>query len=192
MKTIVWDVDDVLNDLMRGWFEMQWRKAHPGCTLTYEQISENPPHRVLGATLAQYQESLDSFRITGFSRLPPNPVVLAWFHEHGTRFRHVALTSVPLSGAGVSASWVLKHFGSWIHSFNVVPSPRDGDSFVRHDRTKAGFLEWWGQPVIMIDDNYETIQAVRKSGFEAILVSRPWNAGGQTMEDVLASLSNMR
>ena len=33
MKTIAWDVDDVLNDCMRTWFERTWLPAHPGCAV---------------------------------------------------------------------------------------------------------------------------------------------------------------
>ena len=42
MKTIVWDVDDVLNDLMAAWFYEAWLPAHRDCTVTYAQIAQNP------------------------------------------------------------------------------------------------------------------------------------------------------
>ncbi len=50
MKTIVWDIDDVLNDLTRAWFETAWLPAHRECRLTYEELKVNPPHELLGTS----------------------------------------------------------------------------------------------------------------------------------------------
>ncbi len=52
LKTIVWDVDDVLNDLMGSWFFLGCQD-HPECAVTYEDLKEKPPqgsrghHRLL-------------------------------------------------------------------------------------------------------------------------------------------------
>ena len=51
MLTIVWDVDDVLNDLMAVWFRDAWLPKHAACPVRYEEITENPPHRVLGSSV---------------------------------------------------------------------------------------------------------------------------------------------
>ncbi len=61
MKTIVWDVDDVLNNLMGDWFK-KWRSLHPACTLSYDNISGNPPHELLDINVDEYKHSLDTFR----------------------------------------------------------------------------------------------------------------------------------
>src|SRR5579871_3024689 len=123
--TIVWDVDDVLNDLMRVWFEEEWRPKHPGCVLDYEGILDNPPHTLLGVDLADYQRSLDSFRLSGvYSKLKPGPEVRDWFVRRGHDFHHLALTATPLACASVSAEWVFRNFGKWIRSFQFIPSPR--------------------------------------------------------------------
>jgi phosphoglycolate phosphatase-like HAD superfamily hydrolase len=61
MKTIVWDVDDVLNDLMRAWFEDWVSTKHAHCPLTYDQITGNPPHELLGISSSDYQASLDDY-----------------------------------------------------------------------------------------------------------------------------------
>ena len=42
MKTIVWDVDDVLNCLTKEWFENYWLKKNPDCKISYSQINKNP------------------------------------------------------------------------------------------------------------------------------------------------------
>ena len=47
MVTIAWDVDDVLNDLMRHWFKSTWKTTHPECKVIYEDLSENPPRQIL-------------------------------------------------------------------------------------------------------------------------------------------------
>ena len=59
MRTLVWDIDDVLNDLMRSWFTEEWLPTHPDCRLAYADLLENPPHRVLGIAEAEYLASLD-------------------------------------------------------------------------------------------------------------------------------------
>ncbi|MBN2124208.1 MAG: hypothetical protein JW821_07940, partial [Deltaproteobacteria bacterium] len=104
MKTIIWDIDDVLNDMMRTWFEDRWFPSHPGCTLVYDGITENPPHALLGVTLSEYLSSLDEFRLSREAgEMAPVPEVMDWFRTHGERFRHMALTAAPLLASSVSA-----------------------------------------------------------------------------------------
>jgi hypothetical protein len=191
MKTIVWDVDDVLNDLMRVWFERAWLPAHRSCTLSYGQLAANPPHEILGVSLKEYQESLDAFRRTEPGRLEPVPEVLAWFHTHGCGFRHIALSSVPLCATEVSAAWVLKHFGCWIRSFNVVPSRREGDGAIDYDQDKADFLRWWGRADIFIDDNRFNVEAACALGIESVLMPRPWNESRKSLRGTLSYLAGL-
>ena len=94
-------MDDVLNDLMRDWFEWCWRPAHAGTGIRYEDIAENPPDQVLGISRADYLRSLDEFRRAEFERLRPVPDVAAWFGRHGHKCRHLALTAVPLGKANM-------------------------------------------------------------------------------------------
>lgn len=175
MKTIVWDVDDVLNDLMRDWFTRAWCPAHPHCAVRYEDIVENPPHRVLGITREKYLSSLDAFRLGAGLTMAPCGEVLGWFQRYGDCCRHVALTAVPLRAADISAMWVIRHFGRWIRSFNVVPSPRPDEALQTGDRTKKEFLEWWGKADVLIDDSLVNVSAARELGIEALLCPRPWN-----------------
>ncbi|MGH9423373.1 MAG: cupin domain-containing protein, partial [Thermoanaerobaculia bacterium] len=146
LKTIVWDVDDVLNDLTRAWFETAWRPSHSRVPeLRFEDLVENPPHRILGVDQSEYLDSLDFFRASEQARgLSPRGDVLRWFEEHGAAFRHVALSAVPASAASASAAWVVRNFGRWIRVVGFVPSSRPGDGLPRYDETKKGFLEWWG------------------------------------------------
>ena len=37
MRTIVWDVDDVLNDLMYQWFSRGWQAGAPDCDVGLQQ-----------------------------------------------------------------------------------------------------------------------------------------------------------
>ena len=39
MLTIVWDVDDVLNDLMHAWFKHSWLADHPDGKIRYEDFT---------------------------------------------------------------------------------------------------------------------------------------------------------
>ncbi|MDO8673369.1 MAG: hypothetical protein Q7O66_18330 [Dehalococcoidia bacterium] len=190
MRTIVWDVDDVLNDLMRDWFENRWLGLHPNCSLRYEDIVENPPHRLLGVSVDEYLSSLDSFRLSGaWLQLTPVAEVLAWFREYGSRFRHVALTATPLSCANISAAWVTQHFGMWIRSFNFVPSSRPGQNVLTYDQNKAEFLRWWGRADVLVDDSPANVNAARDMDIQAILAPRPWNDGKGTIAEALRGLA---
>ncbi len=191
MRTIVWDVDDVLNDLMKLWFEKAWLSEHPECHLTYKSISENPPHKLLSVSLNDYLDSLDKFRFIlsqGVIKMDPIPAVVEWFQIHGYKFRHIALTSVPIQFAPFSASWVLKHFGHWIRSFHFVPSRRANEKVFSYDSDKADYLKWWGKADLFIDDNPSNVEAVNKIGIHNILMPRPWNKNTMSISDTLNSI----
>ena len=191
MKTIVWDVDDVLNELMREWYENWWLPSHPGSAILFPAIVENPPHRILGVSLEEYQESLDLFRLNKGEKLKPVSEVLDWFQRYGSNCRHIALTSVPLTSADISAAWVFRHFGKWIRSFNTVPSQRQNNVIPIFDQTKKDFLEWWGKADIVIDDNQSTVTAASAIGLTTFLMPNPWNANKNTKLNMLKALSKL-
>jgi FMN phosphatase YigB (HAD superfamily) len=191
MKTIVWDVDDVLNDLMRAWFSEAWLPGHSRCPVAYEGLTENPPHVALGIPIQEYLHSLDEFRAARGGRLVPNPEVLEWFRLHGHRFRHIALTAVPYRIADVWAAWVIKHFGRWIRSFNFVPSPRVSDVLPLYDADKRDFLSWWQRGDIIVDDNPTHIAAAAELGIEALTFPRPWNGAQVSTSKLLESLGSL-
>jgi hypothetical protein len=189
MRTIAWDIDDVLNDLMRSWLEIAWRPTHRGCPVSYEQLTENPPHRLLEVGLTDYLASLDAFRLSeNFSSLAPRAELLSWFERHGAGYRHVALTAVPLSCAPVSAAWLLRHFGRWIRSFHVIPSPRDGEKKLNYDRSKEEFLRRVRGIDALIDDNPGHIQGAEKAGVRGLLFPAPWNKSRESITQVLEQL----
>ena len=192
MKIIVWDVDDVLNDLMRVWFEKWWLPSHKECSINYEQISENPPHRLLGVSKSEYLKSLDEFRLSKIAReIEPVPEVLAWFQQYGARFWHIALTATPIRTAHVSAAWVMEHFGFWIRSFNLVPSYRDGEQLPVYDPSKYEYLKWWAKADILVEDNPANILDVDNLGIKTILIPRPWNGDSTTIENALDCLNEI-
>jgi 5'(3')-deoxyribonucleotidase len=188
MKTIIWDVDDVLNDLMRDWLETWWLKGHPDSAITYQDISQNPPNNILGISVEEYLASLDVFRNSEGLKMKPVSEVLDWFEKYGSRFRHIALTAVPLRAADTSAAWVIKYFGKWIRSFNFVPSARQDEVIPVYDKTKANYLQWWGKGDIFIDDNLVNVQNVQELGINAILMPAPWNGNKNSKTDILNSL----
>jgi hypothetical protein len=193
LKTVVWDVDDVLNDLTRAWFEAWWRPL-PGTPegLRYEDLTENPPCSLLGVTKADYLESLDAFRRSPEAeRLQPEPEVLAWFREHGSRCRHVALTAVPLCAAGCSARWVFSHFGSWIRTFSLVPSPRGGVTAPTYDGDKIQHLGWLQRGDVLVEDQPVTVRDASAIGIPGVLMPRPWNGAGRSQRDALRELTSL-
>ncbi|MBP2636943.1 MAG: hypothetical protein H6Q72_2850 [Firmicutes bacterium] len=193
MLTIVWDIDDVLNNLMHEWFHKKWLLEHPNCHCGYKDLTINPPHEILKVTKEEYLCSLDEFRMSEMMNLQPNQEVLSWFEEHGKKYRHLALTAVPGSTADLSAFWLIRHFGKWIRSFNFVPSERASDcSSLYYDRTKYDFLKWLEKADILIDDNSINIKSAQESGITTYLVSRPWNSGGVALTEVLRELTTVK
>jgi hypothetical protein len=191
MLTIVWDVDDVLNDLMAQWFRFAWLTAHPECGLDYDGLAANPPHEALGIGRSEYLESLDAFRATERARnMTPSPAILAWFQADGHRFRHIALTARPLESAPDVFGWVMQHFGAWIRCIGVVPT-RTAPGVPPYDRTKADFLTWLGRGDILIDDSPENIAQAAGLGLKTLMPRQPWNASALTLEVLLRTLSGM-
>lgn len=191
MQTIVWDVDDVLNDLMYQWFFLGWKQEHPAVTVEYSTLRENPPHVALGATCEEYLTSMDAFRKTDAgTHLTPNAEVLEWFAAHGSKFRHIALTSRPLETAPEVAAWVMRHFGAWIRCFGVVPT-RTPEDVPIYDRGKGDYLRWLGKGDVLIDDTRENLRQAAEIGMKALAWPQPWNDSQLTTTEILQTLTNM-
>lgn len=192
MITIAWDVDDVLNDLMRCWLNDKWLPEHPDCKIRFEQITENTPERIINSSKEEYLLSLDSFRLSkAYSRMEPNPEILAWFEKSGGKTRHIALTSVPLKTAHISADWVVKNFGRWIRSFNFIPSSRIGDNVTEYDSTKTDYLRWLNKIDVLVEDSDQNIREAGKIGVKGILIKRPWNKGDLSVKAALAEINKI-
>lgn len=189
MLTIVWDVDDVLNDLMSCWFHQTWQREHPESGLTYRDITENPPHRILGMHLDAYLESLDEFRASEAARaMTPRPEIVEWFHSHGPNFRHVALTARPLENTPHLAEWLFRNFGAYIRVFGVVPT-RWQNSEPVYDTNKAEFLEWLGKGDLLIDDSPANIAEIQRLGVRGVLYPQPWNSSPLSVAATLQTLT---
>jgi len=192
-RVVIWDVDDVLNELMREWFEDWWRPHHPECERRYAEIAANPPHSVLGISEETYLSSLDAFRDERFAKLTPKPEVLEWFSEHGHRAHHVALSAPPESFAPLSAAWVMKHFGQWIRTFAFVPARRGRPEVADPRIAKREYLEWLGRGDVFLDDRDQNVEGARTLGLKGIVVPQPWNASPHVsfttaLQDLTAAL----
>lgn len=191
MLTVVWDVDDVLNDLMYQWFFHGWMAEHPECRIPYEKLTSNPPHTILGTDLPDYLASMDRFRKTERGcNMSPNADVLAWFREQGYRFRHVALTARPLETAPDVAHWVMRHFGAWVRCFGVVPTRID-EGVPVYDRTKGDYLAWLGRGNVLVDDSPDNIAQAASLGLRTLHAAQPWNNSRLSLPAVLRELSQM-
>jgi hypothetical protein len=190
MKTIAWDVDDVLNDLTRAWLAGVWLPSHPERVIRYEDLHENPPHALLGVSKPEYLASLDGFRASEEAlRMGPAVAVLGWFAENGGQARHVAITATPLRAAPQSAAWVIRHYGRWIRSFHFLPSPRDGEDLPAYDASKGEALGRMGGADLLIDDNPQNLAAARAAGVPTMEFPRPWNHCPLTVEETLWQLT---
>jgi len=187
MKVIMWDVDDVLNNLMGDWFRLRWVPAHPECKLNYSGITENPPHELLGVTKSEYLTSLDAFRQSSFKELKPLPEMLEWFSLYGNKAEHRVVTAVPTNAANHSAEWVFRHFGTWIHSFNIVPSPREGQEY-HGVKSKSEYVRTFSKVDLVVEDNPDTIRSMRELGIDTVTIPRPWNSASGTLEESLRAI----
>lgn len=187
MKVIMWDVDDVLNDLMGDWFSLSWLPAHPNCTLKYSGMTKNPPHELLGVTKSEYLDSLDAFRQSSFKELKPLPEMLEWFSLYGNKAEHRVVTAVPTNASHYSAEWVFRHFGTWIHSFNIVPSPREGQE--DHGvKSKSEYIRTFSRVDLVVEDNLDTIRSMKELGIETVTIPRPWNSASGTLAESLRAM----
>jgi hypothetical protein len=188
MVTIAWDLDDVLNGLMREWFESAWLPQHPSCRMAYGDLVENPPHRVLGISEAKYLSSLDAFRLSdGARRMTPNREVLDWLRDYGGSVRSLVLTARPLPSAGLAAEWLFRHFGGYIRTFSVVPM-RLAEGLPALDSTKREFLQWIGKVDVLVDDSAANCADACAVGVRAVLYPQPWNGSRATVAETLEQL----
>lgn len=191
MQTIVWDVDDVLNDLMYRWFIRAWLSEHPDCMIEYSGLRKNPPHAALGVAKEEYLASMDAFRKTNAGiHLTPNAEVLEWFAAYGSRFRHIALTARPLESAPDVAAWVMRHFGIWIRCFGVVPT-RATEGVPLYDRGKGDFLRWLGKGDLLVDDTQWNLNQASELGLKVITWPQPWNDSKQDTKQTLLQIANL-
>jgi hypothetical protein len=189
-KTIVWDLDDVLNNLMETWLENAWRLEHADCTTSYSQLRSNPPLAELAAASDEYLASLDRFRLSPVaSELRPHPAVLNWFQRFGDRFLHHVLTARPVPAVAPASAWVFTHFGRWIRHFHFVPSPRSGESLPAYDRTKGEVLAKLGAVDFFIDDSADNVAAAAAIGINAFVFPQPWNRTEMPVSALLNELS---
>jgi hypothetical protein len=191
MLTIAWDIDDVLNELMRTWFTEVWKREHTDCGMSYSDITENPPDRVLGISRSEYLFSLDEFRVSEQARaMAPNPSVLQWLQESGANHRHIALTARPLESAPHAAEWLFRHFGNYMRTVAVVPT-RFPAGAPLYDRDKAEYLSWLGKANVLVDDSEENIRGAERLGVRGVVYPQPWNHASQTVGETLQSLAQL-
>ena len=189
MKTIIWDIDDVLNDLTRSWLENAWLPAHPECSINYADLTENPPHILLGIDKADYLESLDAFRLSAQAQsMVPDSHLMEWFSAHGKNFRHIALTARPRKTVAAAIAWVLKHYGRWFQTFSYVPAQRPGDPMGHPDKEKHEFLSWLSNADVFIDDSPRNVEDAGRLGIQTFLAAQPWNNSNRAMIDILKEL----
>ncbi|HEX8948289.1 MAG TPA: hypothetical protein VF790_04960 [Dissulfurispiraceae bacterium] len=189
-KTIVWDVDDVLNDLMREWLEKEWLPNHPACRLVYRELTANPPHELLGVSKEEYLASLDQFRLSpAAASMAPDKTLMEWFRKYGARYRHIALTARPRKTVGPAVQWLLAYLGEWFQVFCFIPSGRAGEISSQPDLEKGDFLSWLGKADFFLDDNPGNYSAAEKLGIRSFLVAQPWNEGTLTVSDIMGFIT---
>lgn len=191
MKTIVWDIDDVLNDLTRTWFKLVWSKENPGTSMKYEQLSENPPDKLLGIERREYLASLDEFRLSPEAdAMQPDTEVLKWFDTWGDKYRHLALTARPIRTVSPAVAWLMRNYGEWFQTVSFVPSSRPDENPRQPDRSKSDFLAWLGKADYFIDDHAQNVAGTTGLGIRAFLVAQPWNDSSLGLNEILKIIND--
>lgn len=192
LPLIAWDVDDVLNELMRSWFEEKWLMEHSSCGLQYNDLTQNPPHALLGISKEEYLNSLDEYRLKEYWKLVPDADALGWFQNHGEKYRHIVVTAVPIRAAHISAEWVYRHYGTWIRGFFVTPTPRSEGVIKGYPAKKQDIFESWIRPDVFIDDNQDNIQQANLCNIKSILRKRPWAGTGDEWAEIAQKLADIK
>ncbi len=192
MKTIVWDIDDVLNELMFYWFEDYCHTILPYIPVEFKDLKENPPCKILNISREEYLNSLDNFRLSNKGRnINPNEDVLSWFNEYGHKYRHISLTSRSRKTISVLSEWLFKFYGDWIRTISFIPSERSGENLPKYDSSKVEFLKWLDKADLYIDDSEENILGAKRAGVNALLFPRPWNSSTITVNTLLHQVSHL-
>lgn len=186
MTVLVWDVDDVLNELTA-----QWLGTINHDTITSKKHLTNPQfHRLLGWSRDEYLHSLDSFRVEHLRDLTPNEVVRGFMSESRS-CSHILLTATPLISAPYSAEWALRHFGSLVDGVLIAPSARPGvrsTGLSKFDHIAR--ITAMGETVLCIDDLPSNIEQARRAGATGVLWPQPWNNSNSTISAVLDFITN--
>lgn len=184
---IVWDVDDVLNRLMYCWLD-NWNQ-NTGSNIHYEEIIENPPHKILDITKKDYLFSLDTYRNTKFGRnVSINKNVFQWFQSYGKNFMHIVCTARTVETMPNQSWWVFTYFGKWIHSIVMASSLRNNFAY-GGVKTKAEYIAWLNKDVIFVDDSENNVNEVSKMGGISLLFPQPWNRNNQSEIEFFTDLN---
>lgn len=182
---LVWDVDDVLNSLTLKLL------SNLGVLIDPENVGNfsNPAEFVksLGVEGDDYLAALDDIRRHSFLELQPSEAILTWFHEFGTQFNSMALTSTPLEFFPNSAKWVMTHFQPWIDGIGCTPSRRESDPVGTRYRTKAEYLARLGERYVLIDDSLTNLVDIDPDSGRGMLYPTPWN-GAEDASNFLSQL----
>ena len=185
---IIWDIDDVLNNLMDSWLTT-WQQEPNSDAISFSELTENPLHKILGIDLETYHISLDTFRNSEKAKkLKPNRSLLKWFSEYGSRHNHIALTARPLNTMSNQAWWTYQNFGESIHTVAVVPTLRDPKTRQTF-KNKAEYIGWLDKGDIFVDDNTENVAEVTKLGLKSFLFPQPWNKNRQSEAEFIEEFS---
>ena len=186
---ILWDLDDTLNSLMKGWLSwVRTESAHQSLP-EYERLSCNPPHLLCNLSLPEYLDSLDRFRLSSeAARMPVVPEVLDWFQSAGHRFEHHVLTARPAFTVHAAAEWVFRNLGTWIRHFHFVPAHRTGDALPDSGASKLSAIERIGRFDFFLDDTASHFDGVESLISRCLLVPQPWNAQPRELGEILQQL----
>lgn len=103
----------------------------------------------------------------------------------------MALTATPLDTAPVAAAWTLRHFGAWVRSFHLVPSPRDNQPIIQDELDKGEYLYSLGKGNVLVDDSPANLEAARQYGVVGVLIPRPWNRDDGSIGEALERLTGL-
>lgn len=189
MKTICWDVDNVLNNLIEEWL-IYYKYVNLGKYdhIKFNQLLHYNLYNSLNITEKEFIESLDYFTINYYKTLKPNKVILNWFTLYGHLTHNIVLTAFPLRYIEISAQWVLKYYGQWIRSYAFTPLEIREDTII-YDKTKSDYINRMGNIDIFIEDSEKNI--LNSQATNNLILKRPWNNSEMDEIRLLKEINNL-
>lgn len=186
LPLIVWDVDDVLNNLMASWID-DWSYRNKK-KYRINDLIENPPNRMLKISLEEYYNDLDTFRNeNNGDHIPVNKEIMVWFKEKGHLFHNIACTARSKSTRACQARWIYNNYGNWISTVNMSYSGRLKNK--KDSLNKIEFLGFLNKDLLFIDDNEDTIKEAKDMGFDTLLYPQPWNSSTITVNELINKIN---
>lgn len=188
MKTIIWDVDDTLNNFRFDWFlhnKEELKKIDHD--ISYDYFNIKNPYNILNDNKDTFIKSLKDFKNYNHFKITVNKEIYNWFYKYGKNYNHIILTKCSKDYFEFAVNFVNKYFGKWIQSYNYISGNKKDN--LNEFLTKAEFIKKYFKEIkYFIDDSEKNCKQVEELGIKTFCPKQPWN-NGMDIKDILEELN---